>query len=197
MYIDLHVHTSRYSACGQDTPEQMVRAAVEKGVAGLVLTEHDLLWPRSELAKLQSKYEEIRLYRGMEVTSLRGDHFLVYGLSDYSEIHFGMEEARLLRTVKETGGAIILAHPFRYTNDLPEAIFNNPPHAIESQSCNIDPGLHPKILKLATQLGVAVTAASDGHSVENVGRYLTRFPQLPADEQQLAQLIRAAYFTIG
>jgi predicted metal-dependent phosphoesterase TrpH len=83
MRVDIHVHTGKYSGCAVDTPETMVEGAIAAGLDGIVLSEHDLVWPSTLLADLQLRYPQIRLFSGAEMTTLEGEHVLALGLDSF------------------------------------------------------------------------------------------------------------------
>lgn len=191
MLIDLHVHTDRYSLCGRSSPEAMVARAAAVGLSALVFTEHNVHWPQEELAQLQSAYPEVRLYCGTELTSDEGDDFLVYGLTDRSVVGAGMAASDILRTAHGQGAAVVLAHPYRYRDAVPSAIFEHGIDAIEIMSTNIYNYSHRRAVALAHELGAVVTAASDGHHIGMLGLYALEIEQLPEDERALAEYIRS------
>ena len=53
MTFDLHMHTSRHSPDSVMDPFALVRRAVEIGLDGVVITEHDWLWTENELHELR------------------------------------------------------------------------------------------------------------------------------------------------
>lgn len=82
---DLHCHT-RYSD-GSDSPEELIRLAVEKGLSGLSITDHDTFDAYGE-ADLLAKQYQISLLPGIEFSaSLRTEpvHILGYAFSLKSE----------------------------------------------------------------------------------------------------------------
>ncbi len=191
MLIDLHVHTDRYSLCGRSSPEAMVERAAAAGLSALVFTEHNMHWPQKELAQLQRAFPHVRLYCGTELTSDEGDDFLVYGLADRTVVGAGMAAADILRTAHSQGAAVVLAHPYRYRNAVPSAIFEHGIDAIEIMSTNIYNYSHNRAVALASELGAVTTAASDGHHVDMLGLYALEIERLPEDERALAECIRS------
>jgi hypothetical protein len=191
MLIDLHVHTDRYSTCGRSSPEAMIERAAEIGLDALVFTEHNLHWPGHELAALQARYPGVRLYTGTELTSADGDDFLVYGLTNRDVVGAGMEAAEILRTARRQGAAVILAHPYRYRDAVPQEIHTQPVDAIEIMSSNIYKYSHLRAVTLAGALGAVATAASDGHHVDMLGLYALEVDRLPEDERALVDLIKS------
>lgn len=197
MLIDLHVHTSRYSPCGKSSPEDMMRRAVEIGLDGVVLTEHNVVWPEDEAAALQAQFPLVRIYRGIEVTVDTGDHYLVYGLTDPAAFENKMPSAQLMRRVRAAGAAAVLAHPYRYGPDVPDTLEDHPVDAIEIHSNNILTYAHVKAVALCNRLGVRPIASSDGHRVGTLGLYAVRLNHNHvADERALARAISAGDYTL-
>ena len=75
MIVDLHSHTSAYSECGRDSLTAMVRAAMDRGLDALCVTEHDVVYPeeRAEMCirdRYRTSYWVSRLGSGNLPTSL-------------------------------------------------------------------------------------------------------------------------------
>ncbi len=73
MTVDLHSHT-RYSDCGRDDPEDLVKTAIEAGVEVFGITDHNYgIRDRKReyfalLTELRDRYRDrITLYRGIEI----------------------------------------------------------------------------------------------------------------------------------
>lgn len=197
MLVDLHTHTCRYSACSRFTPATMVKAAIAAGLDGMVLTEHDRIWGAEETEKLQQEFPQIRIFRGIEVTSDTGDHFLVYGVLEPELFYPGIPAGQLLQMVDDKGGCAVLAHAYRYSDRVPEAIFEHPLHAVEVMSSNIRRFARPRIKELASRLQIPMVAGSDGHAQDTIGMFATRFfSDDIADEKALAQAIKSGRFEL-
>ncbi|MGI6367661.1 MAG: PHP domain-containing protein [Anaerolineae bacterium] len=196
MLIDLHVHTSRYSSCGRSEPEEMVAQARTLGLRALVFTEHAVHWPQQELEELQARFPQVRLYCGAEITSAEGDDFLVYGLHDRTALDSGMAAADIIAITHRQHGAVILAHPYRYRDEVPEAVRTLGVDAIEIMSTNIYNYAHQRAAALAQELQIKAVAASDGHHTDMLGLYATEIDALPADNFALAELIRNGHTQI-
>lgn len=197
MLVDLHVHTSRYSECGKSSPEEMMRRAVEIGLDGLVLTEHNVVWPLDEFTALQEQFPELHLYRGVEMTVDTGDHYLVYGVTDPAVFEDHMPSDELVRRVRALGGATVLAHPYRYGPDVPATLDSAPVDGIEIFSHNILAYAHEQAVALTRRLGLPALAASDGHHVRTIGLYSVRFAHNHlADECALARAVISGDFTL-
>ncbi|MCL4508251.1 MAG: PHP domain-containing protein [Chloroflexi bacterium] len=109
MVIDLHTHTSSGSRCGYQTPHELIAQAKRIGLDGVCLTEHDWVWPISEVEALAAAHG-LLVIGGAEVTSDMGD-ILVFGVHRPVRDIFKIEDLRAL--VDEEGGVMMVAHPFR------------------------------------------------------------------------------------
>lgn len=189
--IDMHLHTTRYSACARMSAERLVQISRDLPVHAVVITEHDVLWPREELEELQSQTDgQFRFFRAVEVSTDVG-HILAYNLSEESDITVGMPLAKLARIAREEGAALVMAHPGRFTAAVPE-----PPSeawqqiaAVEVMSNNIHVSQIPVVRQAVGALNKPMVANSDAHDEEIVGLYATEFPRMPEDEAELARMI--------
>lgn len=143
--VDLHVHTRRYSPCAELLdPAELAAIGARAGLAGIVITEHDVQWPLAELEALRDscRASRLRLYRGVEVSALEG-HYVVIGLEDSRGIRARMPLSSLAATVEAQGAALILAHPFRgLTLDAAQEVLSLPT-AADSALARPSPGASP------------------------------------------------------
>ena len=109
MLIDLHSHTSVWSTDSNLLPHDLIVQSAARGLDGVVLTEHDVVWP-VERVRVLNEHADILVLTGVEVTTELG-HVLVYGLPSLIP---RISEARLLRELCDEHGALMfLAHPAR------------------------------------------------------------------------------------
>jgi predicted metal-dependent phosphoesterase TrpH len=203
--IDLHVHTRRYSACAPSLTSEMVVNAINSGwLDGVVLTEHDILWPVEEIRTLNGKLQRGKIYRGVEVSSCSG-HFVLIGIEALHPLSPGDPIEAVLPVAEAQGAAVIWVHPHqRYsqiTHPLDEAVgealgegfkerFPVRIDAIEVAS-TVTRDHHARHARhLAKSLGLSMVGGSDAHSAAALGQALTRFTHLPTDEVALAAAIR-------
>ena len=188
LLIDLHLHTRRHSLCSRIDESQLIDRAVKAGLDGLVITEHHYQWSREELDELlaASVHPGFILLAGFEYSSARGD-ILVYGLEAGQVREFvpGGDPEAVLAKAQRMGAACIAAHPTRAAIPFDERIVNMPFEALEVKSVNLASHEQRLAIKLAQDLGRAMTTASDAHRLEDVGRYATEF-QVPI--QSMADL---------
>ena len=131
---ETHMHTSQGSACGRSTGAEMARAYKEAGYTGVFVTDHffngncavDRSLPWEEKVELFCKgYEDAKeegdkigldAFFGFEYCFDAAD-FLVYNLDkEWLKAHPDIdkwEPRKAFRTMREDGGIIIHAHPFR------------------------------------------------------------------------------------
>src|SRR3990170_378719 len=106
--VDLHTHTRHGSNCSYMEPRTLVSRALELGLDGVCITEHNASW-EEEALKVLVDGTSLQLFAGMEVSTEWGD-VLVFGVDGPAPRTGAVEEVR--RIVDESGGAMIAAHPF-------------------------------------------------------------------------------------
>lgn len=136
MYLyETHCHSSQCSACGHSTSRELVRAYHAAGYKGLVLTDHFVLGNTS-VDRSRPWEEQMKAYYGafleakeegdkldfdvifaIEHAYGAGKEVLLYGI----DLPFLLENPdiprislrELARRVREQGGVVIMAHPYR------------------------------------------------------------------------------------
>lgn len=192
MKIDLHVHCSERSACAISSERQQIEAAIDAGLDAIVFTDHRRLTPQERLAALNEEYAPFRIFGGIEVNVDRED-LLVFGIHDpylerigsYSELH---------AFVRERGGYLALAHPFRYSRSIHIDLEKRPPDALEAASNNIAILDQVRIRRVARDFSLPVLCNSDSHSERMTGQHYNVLPQVPEDEADLIRLLKAGEF---
>lgn len=203
--IDMHVHTTRGATDSSLHPEELAREAERRRLSGVNITEHDRLWDPFVLDDYRSRHgDKLFIANGMEVSTDVG-HILVIGLDGYVP---GIRNAReLQRVVREAGGYMIVAHPFRHFFErahflregrepfslTPEQAARLPVFqvvdAIEALNGANTPRENLFALQVARILGKPVTGGSDAHSTQGIGIYCTVFERaLESQEEMLAEL---------
>ena len=197
MIIDMHVHTEEYSGCAHMSPEAMAQTAVDRGLDGVVITEHDYLWSQDELQALQTRFPALRILRGIEVSTAEG-HALAYGVSaeDAASFYAHMPLADLTHTVHDAGGIVILAHPTRYEDDIPDEVYDAHIDGVEALSLNVRMYMERAIQSLASELDVPSIAGTDAHVTESLGFYGTDFHTPIETEQDLIAAVRTQAYSL-
>ena len=184
MLIDLHCHTRPLSACSALDADELVRLAVERGLDGVCLTEHDRAWAPKDLAALRAR-SPIPVFSGVELTTDLG-HILAFGLevADFSAI-----TSDVFAAAERRGALLFLAHPAR--DGLLRVTHETVEYFASVEAAN---GSDTRLQNLASA-GLARgfrlpgIGGSDAHTLQEVGRAATRFSgRIQTDAEVLAAL---------
>jgi len=191
--FDMHIHTSRHSPDSQINPFSLVREAERLGLAGVVITEHDWVWSPEELDELRAATPGVQVYAGVEVSAYEG-HFLCYGLTDTSRTPKGIKLKELCEVVREQGGVVVAAHPFRWGQDFETILADGVTlQGLEVMSSNMDAGLRERAKKAWQGQGRVWSAVgnSDAHDIATVGCCYSMFPERIRDMADLLEALRS------
>jgi predicted metal-dependent phosphoesterase TrpH len=214
MKIDLHVHTSYGSGCSYMDPDQLIRKAKSIGLDGVCITEHDQVWSGENIERLKNKHDFL-VIGGVEVSTDFG-HVLVFGLYDSVREIGTIHELR--KIVSKEGGVMVLAHPFRYENDIVGAHFlsisDGSTSSKELEKVCSDPDF--KLIDamevyngrsgineinftavVAKRLGLPAVGGSDAHATLELGTSYTVFEEEIKDEEAfISQLKKGRFFGV-
>lgn len=193
MKVDLHMHTKERSGCAVHYAEEMIGAAQAAGLDGIAISDHDRLVSRGEMKRLRERHAPFRLFTGIEVSTVEGEHVLVLGLPDRRLESKTWSYARLHALVRASGACLILAHPYRF-QELVIDVEGLPPDAIELRSSNIRDELHPRIRALIERVGCATVYSSDAHHMDRVGYGYIELDRPAATDQELLDILKARAF---
>jgi predicted metal-dependent phosphoesterase TrpH len=194
MKIDLHVHTKERSACGKASEEEQIQAAIAAGLDAIVFTDHHRLAPLERLEALNQQYAPFQIFGGIEI-SAQGEDFLVLGMRHPDLESPNWTYPDLYQFVRQQGGYIAMAHPFRFRANIELDIDQYVPDAIEARSHNTPADKEIHIREIAIRLGVPVLFNSDAHTTERLGTYYIQLDNDPANEQELIASLKAGQFT--
>ena len=175
MLIEIHAHTKRHSKCSLLDPVALIRKTVNRGLQGLIITEHHYLWSVEELNQLRADAGVEKwfvLLSGQEVETDIG-HVLVYGAGRTIEKKTSLNELRKIFPE----AALVWAHPFRNRSSSPKKSVLTSPllDGIEIFSLNHTEKENYAGLKSWHALKFTALSGSDAHSEENVGVIPTQF----------------------
>ena len=212
--VQLHIHTSETSKCGHATGAEMARACKEAGYDMIVITDHffnanigcdrSLPWDEKveylfrgyRSARAEGEKIGLKVLPGWE-TFTNGPEYLTYGLSEEFLLANPdidkLSNAEYLARVKEAGGFVIHAHPFRKASYIPD--FVPDPHSVEAfevfNAAHKDPAFNAQALKMARRFGLIQTAGCDAHFTEGVTGGAMRFPHAFDTSEELIAALRA------
>jgi predicted metal-dependent phosphoesterase TrpH len=197
MKFDLHMHTARYSHDSMMDPLHLIARAREIGLDGIVITEHDRLWPEEELVELRAIAKGLIVLAGVEITG-RGGDMLCYGVHDISMLPRGTPWRELTREVHRQGGVCVAAHPYRWGQPFDELVAEQDVEidGLEMLSNNMDAEIRAKTAAFKLRRPeLAGLGNSDAHEVGVVGCCYTVFDATIRTMPELVQAIRAGKST--
>lgn len=208
MRIDCHTHTAKYSSCSRLGPRELCDWALQRGLQGLVLSEHRLQWRKDELDELQRRFPDLKLYSGMEVSLREGYDVVLLAGETILDLPPFPDVDSLARALKPHGDTIFsfVAHPFRYrsfmTPELQEVL--EIVEGIEMNSINIlkqavvkdngyyMPENHALYRKTQQTYELAPVYNSDTHARDSVATIANELPGAccPPGTRELGTLLR-------
>lgn len=197
---ETHLHTSEGSACGRCPGADMARACKQAGYTGIFVTDHfvhgntavdrSLPWEDwvegyckgYEHAKEAGDEIGLQVFFGWE-QSYQGQDFLVYGLDKaWLKAHPEIRDCTVEEQyglVKQSGGMVIHAHPFRQAAYIPKVrlfpeyvdgveVINTSHRKSAEDPCG-DSEFDKLALEYAEKYGLPHTGGSDIHSTNLTG----------------------------
>jgi predicted metal-dependent phosphoesterase TrpH len=201
--VDLHIHTFPASQCSSSSADDMLKAAVEIGLDGVCITDHNTVWQLDDIQALSEKHG-LLVFRGNEITTDQGD-MLVFGMHENVQGIIKLQD--LKQMVDAADGYMIAAHPFRgflifNTSEIGltvEKAMQGPAlkmvHALEVLNGKVTRRENEFAGKVAKGLGMPATGGSDAHDVVGVGKYATCFETPIANEKELVAALKSGAFT--
>jgi len=192
MRYDLHVHTSRYSPCSQSTAEDICCRAIEVGLTGIALTEHDMWWPAAELSELRVQFPRLVIFSGIEHACSEG-HFLIFLPDASQEEHAVVPRSisDLVAWVRAHAGVVIWAHPFRFSRTwFPLWVDQVELDGIEVASSNMDGRSRRLAGEVAASKGWRTLQNSDAHHKDILGQFGNTILDLLKTNEDLIRHLR-------
>ena len=103
--IDLHVHTN-YSPCALLKPEEIEKIALEHGLNGVAITDHNTIDGALEVL---SSAQSIRIIVAEEIKTSQGE-IIGYFLKEKIPPHLSPRET--IKEIRKQGGLVSIPHPF-------------------------------------------------------------------------------------
>jgi len=188
MKCDLHCHTG-YSYDSTAKPEEMVEAALQKGLNCLAICDHGEIkgaWEAVEYAK----DKPILIIPGIEIKSKEGD---ILGLNIEKIIPNKLSARETIKIIKRLGGLAVIPHPFGWfcsfrgnlenlisdIDGFEESDSSRGPDrtlAIEVLNASIFGRGNKKALIFSQKYSLPKTAGSDAHFPNFIGRVYLEIP---------------------
>lgn len=167
-FIDLHCHTSASFDC-LARPADVVRAASDRGLTHLVVTDHDRI--DGALAARDAAPAGLTVIVGEEIRTAEGDMIAAFLERAVAP---GMSAVESVAAVREQGGLVGIPHPFdrlrgSVRTDARMSALVPLVDWIEVHNARLVGGGNERSAAFARENGVAGVAVSDAHSVMEVG----------------------------
>lgn len=171
MKWETHCHTvysnrrrRRFDAL--NTPREMIEAAIQKGLQGIVITDHDSVMGGLIGRKTAKAYAGFQVIPGAEITSRFG-HILAIGVE--TDIPKGLPVEETVEKIRDLGGISIASHPYstRVKPSLQEQCLKTDGVEIFNATNSFPANL--KATSIAQTRDRPTTAGSDAHWAKTVG----------------------------
>jgi predicted metal-dependent phosphoesterase TrpH len=172
MRIDCHCHTvySKHFLWGYDaldTPLDMIKAAMKKGIDGLAITDHNSVKGGLVGKSAAKRFKKFTVIVGSEVRTIEGE---IIALDVKENIPTKLTIEETVEKIHDLGGIAVAPHPFgNYVFRKCAGKKSLLTDAIEVYNSTLTGGQNKKALSLATVFKKPVTAGSDSHSYREVG----------------------------
>ena len=195
--VDLHCHTNA-SFDSLSDPIAVVRAAAARGITHLAITDHDRV-DGAQRAR-DAKVPGIQVLVGSEVRTREGD---LIALFVERPITAGLPAAEAIAAIRAQGGAVGVPHPFdswrgSLLRDEAALALLEQVDWIEGWNARlVAPGGNARAAALAAERGIPAVAASDAHTILEVGGAATILAGDPSTLSGLRTALRGEVETIN
>lgn len=185
MRMDCHCHTiySKHYFWGSDalsTPQDMIKAAIKKGMDGLAVTDHNYVRGSLIAERAAKRFKDFLIITGCEVMTNEGE-IIALGIRENVPTNLSIEET--VEKIHDLGGIATAPHPFgSYIFRTCSGRKSVMADAIEVFNSTLTNGQNSKALNLAKAFKKPFVAGSDAHSSREVGNAGIIFEGDPIDD---------------
>ncbi len=210
MLIDMHTHSSGASSCCRLNAEEIVEAAKNIGVDGIILTNHyrssdcekfptgkdyaEHYIKECHRAKAHGDKIGLKVFFGIEVTVTFADriHLLIYGVKEdflrENPYIYELSQKELYELVHKNGGILVEGHPFRHDCPILDTTYLD---ALEINCHPLYKDTHYDVLyDAAKKAGLMLTCGSDYHGDTYRPECGTYFPANVKTIEDIANFIK-------
>jgi len=190
---DFHMHTY-YSYDCASAPQALVRRCEAVGLTCIAVTDHNSI----EGSRAVQALAPFRVILGEEIMSTEGE---ITGLFLQEEIEPGLSPLETVKRIKDQGALVSVPHPFagagRSSLDRPAAL-----HILAH--VDIIEGFNARTMSasavaagkaFANEHALVRTAVSDAHTLTELGRTFTDFPEFDGTPTGFKQALAEATLT--
>jgi len=173
MKIDMHVHTRHSKRCGWMSPNLLIKNAIEKGLDGLAVTDHNTIEGAMEVWDIVRDEDlDLEVIIGEEISTDRGE-ILAYFINEV--IDPGPFED-VIAAIRRSGGVSAVPHPFdkirKGFSGMEEVLGEVDAIEVINSRCLFN----KRALDLCLDRKKPMLGGSDAHFYGEVGRGWTEFP---------------------
>lgn len=198
MKIDFHVHTSEYTESAKSTAREQIEAAIAKEIDVIFFTDNNVLFPQEQIDAFNEEYAPFKIYQGIEIT-IQGEaqeDFIIIGVHDKEIEKEDWKYEELAKFVHDRNGAMVLVHPYRYSDQVNVDIWEYAPDAVEVLSETSGELNYERRKRLASVVSKPELTNSDSHDASTAGCYYNVFPvNCDTEESILHSLLDGTFFT--
>jgi len=186
MRIDLHIH-SRASEDSGLSIDEILRALKARNINGAAVTDHNSV-QGSLAAREKAKGTGVVIVRGSEISSSKG-HIAALGIDE--DVPRGLTPEETIERIHSLGGIAIAVHPFRLNTGVGNNVIRSCRFdAIEVLNGWASKRQNAKAEKLAAELALPVTAGSDGHRNEEIGKAYCILDDCETEDEIIEAILR-------
>ncbi len=186
MKLDLHIH-SGYSRDASASAAEIVKRCKSLGLGGIAITDHNEIKGSLEAHALAAS-EGIVVVRGVEVSATEG-HVLALGVGEL--IPRGLPVRETVDKIRAAGGVAVAAHPGRFPSGVGiKRAMTMDFDAIEVLNGGSSRRSNRRANAVAEHRRLAVTAGSDAHGIEQMGKAWTVVEDAVSEEDVVAAIER-------
>ncbi len=195
-FIDLHCHTNA-SFDSLSDPVEVVQAAAARGLTHLVVTDHERI--DGALRARDAAQSDLTVIVGEEIRTADGD--LIAAFLE-SSVRPGMSAVETIASIREQGGLVGIPHPFdrlrgSLLKDARMETIAPLVDWVESHNARIVGNGNEQAAAFARERGLAGVAASDAHTVMEIGVAYTALEGDPSTPHGLLAALPTAEIVTG
>jgi predicted metal-dependent phosphoesterase TrpH len=189
---DLHNH-SYYSPDSIAPPAEMLRRAKKRGIDVLAVTDHNTIRGGLVAQEIAAKrFPEVRVIAGEEVRTKDGE---ILGLFLREDIPQNLTAEETLERIKAQGGLAGAPHPYDMFRsglkpDVLERIASQLDFIEGLNARMVFSGHNERAVEFAEEHSLPMSAASDAHSVREIGRAWVEMPDFATPAEFIESLRR-------
>lgn len=192
MKFDLHIHSS-HSRDGASSPRDIVLRCKSLGLGGFAIADHNAIQGALEAVPLAAEHGLVAV-RAVEVSTTDG-HVLAYGIDEL--VPRGLSIADTIDRIHAAGGLAVAAHPVRFPSGIGlDAVKGHGFDAVEVLNGGSSRRSNMRARRVAGELKLPVTAGSDAHGIDEVGKSYVEADGV-SSEDELLDVVRAGKVTPG